>query len=161
MLFGDGKLGRVKDYQFITLEKDIIVYKKAKATRNKDRSIHSSVSLILEMIIPKGAIIYTSHIGLKGRKMRASCAIPVAAYGVRRIYLGSSRKEWSCDIRNGNNKELELFLDDEIFFSRRGRTYFRYEIGKLVEPKNKFCLHKEECASGIHFFRTRKEAMDW
>lgn len=161
MLFGDGKLGRIKDYQFITLKKDIIVYKKAKATRNKNKSINSGVSVILEMIIPKGAIIYTSHIGLKGRKMRASCAIPVAAYGVRTTYINTKSKGWSWYTESEDDKKLELFFDDEYFFSDGFGKFFRYEIGKLVEPKNKFCLKKEECASGIHFFRTRKEAMDW
>ena len=39
---------------------------------------------------------------------------------------------------------------------------FYYEVGKTVYPTESFCDDRwEECASGIHFFITREEAVDY
>jgi hypothetical protein len=39
---------------------------------------------------------------------------------------------------------------------------FRYEVGKSVKTKEPFCPDiREECASGIHFFLTKKEAEEY
>ena len=39
---------------------------------------------------------------------------------------------------------------------------FIYKVGKTVYPTEPFCDDRwEECASGIHFFVTREEAVDW
>lgn len=35
---------------------------------------------------------------------------------------------------------------------------FRYCVGKYVKPRKKFSHNRDDCASGIHFFFTRKEA---
>ena len=39
---------------------------------------------------------------------------------------------------------------------------FIYKVGKTVYPTEPFCDDRwKECASGIHFFVTREEAVDW
>lgn len=39
---------------------------------------------------------------------------------------------------------------------------FIYKVGKTIYPTKSFCDDRwEECASGIHFFITREEAVDW
>lgn len=51
------------------------------------------------------------------------------------------------DIDNGLTKVASCY--DSKFIYRKGR---------IVRVKNFNCQYNEECASGIHFFRTRKEA---
>lgn len=38
---------------------------------------------------------------------------------------------------------------------------FTYKVGQVVKPEEAFCKSNEECASGIHFFLTLKEAIDY
>jgi len=38
---------------------------------------------------------------------------------------------------------------------------FIYNVGETVYPKEPYCTDIDECASGIHFFLTRKEAEDY
>ena len=40
----------------------------------------------------------------------------------------------------------------------RHDSKFIYHKGRIVRVKNFNCQYNEECASGIHFFRTREEA---
>lgn len=42
-----------------------------------------------------------------------------------------------------------------------GRGNFLYEVGKTVKPQFKFARTFDSCASGIHFFESRNEAMEW
>ena len=38
---------------------------------------------------------------------------------------------------------------------------FIYEVGKTVEVTDFDCQYNVECGSGIHFFKTEKEARDY
>ena len=38
---------------------------------------------------------------------------------------------------------------------------FVYKVGKIVKAKNFNCQYNRECAEGIHFFRTKKEAKEY
>lgn len=40
-------------------------------------------------------------------------------------------------------------------------TKFRYITGRIVKPKDAFAMRGDACASGIHFFRTKKEAVEY
>lgn len=51
---------------------------------------------------------------------------------------------------NENYKYYSLYDDD-----------FKYELGKQMEIENFNYNHTKECASGIHFFLTKKEAKDY
>lgn len=35
---------------------------------------------------------------------------------------------------------------------------FKYRVGRIVQPFEPFCYSIDACASGIHYFRTKKEA---
>ena len=49
----------------------------------------------------------------------------------------------------------------ECAFSQHDSSFF-YEVGKTVYPTLPFCDDRwDECASGIHFFVTREEAVDY
>jgi hypothetical protein len=55
---------------------------------------------------------------------------------------------------------LEIFGADKAISQHAND--FIYEVGKTIEPANPFCDNRwEECASGIHFFITRKEAENY
>lgn len=41
------------------------------------------------------------------------------------------------------------------------RTTVRYKVGNVVRPEQPFGKLNEECASGIHFFLSAKEASEW
>ena len=38
---------------------------------------------------------------------------------------------------------------------------FKYVVGETVHPKKPFDMSREQCGSGIHFFRTLKEAREY
>lgn len=38
---------------------------------------------------------------------------------------------------------------------------FTYTVGEWIEPKKKFSTVADDCASGIHFFLTRREAENY
>lgn len=40
-------------------------------------------------------------------------------------------------------------------------SHFKYEVGQKVKPLKKFSYKHNECESGIHFFRTKKEARNY
>jgi len=49
----------------------------------------------------------------------------------------------------------------EVAYSQRDND-FEYRVGATVEPKEPFCDDRfDECASGIHFFITRREAEEY
>ena len=57
-------------------------------------------------------------------------------------------------------KVVEIYNSKEAISSHDNS--FKYEVGKIVKPKNKFSENwKEECESGIHFFITKKEAENY
>ena len=85
--------------------------------------------LILE--IPEGATYFKSSSG----KCRADRANVVSILNIDGSYSG----QFMCS----------------SWYSK----YFLYIVGETVEPFDKFNLHTYECASGIHFFMTVKEAI--
>ena len=52
----------------------------------------------------------------------------------------------------------EIICADRAFSTRK---YFSYYVGDVIEVFNFNCEYNIECAEGIHFFRTRKEAEDY
>lgn len=57
-------------------------------------------------------------------------------------------------------KVVEISNGSEIAYSQRDET-FAYKIGETVYPNDFNCEYCEECAEGIHFFRTREEAEEY
>ena len=54
-------------------------------------------------------------------------------------------------------KVVEISNGSEIAYSQHDET-FVYKVGETVYPNDFDCEYYEECARGIHFFRTREEA---
>ena len=52
----------------------------------------------------------------------------------------------------------EIFGADRAFSMHK---YFSYYVGDKIEVYNFNCEYNTECAEGIHFFRTRKEAENY
>ena len=57
-------------------------------------------------------------------------------------------------------KVVEISNGSEIAYSQRDET-FAYKVGETVYPNDFNCEYYEECAEGIHFFRTREEAEEY
>ena len=53
-------------------------------------------------------------------------------------------------------------IDSKAYSTYKGAIDFEYIVGETVEPKKPFDENRyEECASGIHFFIDRQEAVDY
>ena len=57
-------------------------------------------------------------------------------------------------------KVVEISNGSEIAYSQHDET-FAYKVGETVYPDDFNCEYNEECAEGIHFFRTKKEAEEY
>ena len=57
-------------------------------------------------------------------------------------------------------KVVEISNGSEIAYSQHDGT-FAYKVGETVYPNDFSCEYYEECAEGIHFFRTREEAEEY
>ena len=59
--------------------------------------------------------------------------------------------------RTNKAKVVEISNGKKIAYSDYDNS-FTYELDKKIEIEDFDLRHNVECASGIHFFRTRKEA---
>ncbi len=57
-------------------------------------------------------------------------------------------------------KVLEISDNKKVAISKQDEN-FKYKVGKIVRPTSFNCEYNIECAEGIHFFRTRKEAKEY
>lgn len=57
-------------------------------------------------------------------------------------------------------KVLEISNGRKTAISQRDKN-FKYKVGKIVKVDNFNCQYNIECAEGIHFFRTKKEAKEY
>lgn len=65
---------------------------------------------------------------------------------------------------NNNKCRTDKAIVKEIFGADRAfsmHKYFSYYVGDKIEVYNFNCEYNTECAGGIHFFRTRKEAENY
>ena len=60
--------------------------------------------------------------------------------------------------RTDKAKVLEIIGGDRAYSSQK---FFSYYVGDIIEVFNFNCEYNVECAEGIHFFRTRKEAEEY
>lgn len=58
---------------------------------------------------------------------------------------------------NPNDHSFIIHPEKSLFVSIYNWNFI-YEIGETITPTFKFSMAKEECESGIHFFRTYQEA---
>ena len=112
------------------------------------------------VICPEGAIIGWKKARLSsGERVVVKLLIP----GDAKRSNASGRK---CRCSYAKVLEIQhldgtLIDHSECVFSDHDRSFF-YEVGKTVYPTKPFCDDRwDECASGIHFFITREEAVDY
>lgn len=121
--------------------KSIIGWKKVSL---KDRKGEYSIGrALVELRIPASAL----RLQPRNKKCRASSAKVISIHAQERLDTGSSR----YSVYKKSKRKIAFSLHDENF---------EYRIGKTVKPRTKFTLNsREECASGIHFYLTREEAI--
>ena len=114
------------------------------------------------IICPEGEIIgwkkaYGRTDGKKPLEVLVKLLIPSDA----KRSNASGRK---CRCSKAKVLEMTAF-DDKPFDGIAESTFdasFTYEVGKTVEPTEPFCEDRwNECASGIHFFITKEEAINY
>jgi hypothetical protein len=101
---------------------------------------------VVEMtnICPEGEII-----GYKQLKGGVICTLKIPADSKR-----SNATTRKC------RAEYVIVIEGEGF--SRHDPNFKYEVGKTVRPTKPFCEDRfDECSSGIHFFLTRDEAVNY
>lgn len=105
-------------------------------TRRIGKGVRRKV-VIVTMRLPKEAHRNTfGRATRKGFKMRAS----------------------KCEVLSIKTIAYELLPAAQVACSSHEPT-FAYEVGAMVRPRTRFSKTLNVCASGIHFFRTRKEAV--
>ena len=62
------------------------------------------------------------------------------------------------ECRTDKAKVIEIIGGNRAYSSHK---FFSYYVGDIIEVFNFNCEYNVECAEGIHFFRTRKEAEDY
>ena len=100
--------------------------------------------------IPKGKLIgYKKIKSLSNREKDIICTLEIPAKAKRiRTLAGKCRAEYAI-VRKGSGYSFH-------------RDSFRYKEGGVVKPEKKFNNDPfVECASGIHFFLTKREAQDY
>ena len=100
----------------------------------KAERAEDNTSIIVQLLIPKSA----KRTSATGRKCRADKAKVVAI--------------WNTDRTKSDLTEAVSSHDNE----------FIYKVGDYVAPKKPFCEDRwDECSSGIHFFVTFDEAVNY
>lgn len=121
------------------LKQDIVGYKRCSSVScdGWDRTgfrycyfAEDDVPLIVELIIPRGAIVF----GINNNKFRTDKAI------VKDIY----------DYKGNHHKRAYSYY-----------KYFSYYVGDEIEVFDFNTEYNVECGEGIHFFKTKEEAINW
>lgn len=140
-----GELGR--KYNVVnTLDEPKIVWK---ATRNK----------LAKLLLPEGTTVV--HPG-KG----ASFSDKDKLRSDQAIVLGFEEVVEEEKFPNMRISDMHEVAADETALDNqdcsRKRSDFEYNVGEKVTPNNRFNRDTTVCcAGGIHFFRTKEEALDW
>ena len=110
-------------------------------TINHEITVYKSIGNHVVMLsLPVGTRIYVGCWNLNKQKCRADQARVVA------IFKLSSSGDYISDIKSNRSSWC---------------AEITYRVGEIVKPKRPFHTLELECASGIHFFYTLKEAMRW
>jgi len=112
------------------LEEDTIVYKKVGVAHYQNDYGNKIVSRygIVKLLIPKGTAVFVTCGKCRAAKAKV---LEIKALGRTQTFKGGYSL-WD--------------------------TGFKYVVGKTVKPRDKFSMSTNECESGIHFFRTVREA---
>lgn len=144
----------------LKLKQDIQAFKKVAVIDTRNKASVQIGHAVIEMLIPKGALVVRSFFVYgedeKGRptswdlsrKMRTNKAKVVRLLGWRRS------EWWDSGIRR---TPLPFYI--KLMPIRcQHRDGMTYQIGQDVTPSCKFDRSNEQCSTGIHFYRTSREA---
>lgn len=129
---------------------DVIGYKQARWLRGNGPPDLYSTKVILKLFIEKGTLV--------GGDTKST---PCSFKGTRLFYERKLRTEQAIvvGIYHPDGRKLKSPLKPDIR-SFHDSTY-KYSLGRVVVPEFPFSHSKIECASGIHFFETFKEALNY
>lgn len=121
-----------------------------------DYNIDQGEFIILteEVIVYKSA--YISYTNLyKYRRCTIKLALPVGT----EVYVTNHK----CRADQAKVIKINLIGKKETHKSALSiwDYSFKYVVNNVVTPSKKFSLNQHDCASGIHFFRTLREARDY
>lgn len=103
--------------------------------------------------IRKGMILKESMIGYKKCKLGTIVTLEIPK-GASVFSINNDK----C--RTNKAKVIEISDGKKIAYSNYD-NFFIYKLGKEIEVKDFDLRYNVECSSGIHFFRTRKEAENY
>lgn len=130
---------------FYRTEKDIFVWKKIKTQYGKE--------YLLESLLPKGTYCYgerkKNYAGTHERKNRAEFLVPIAFYESYSNFI---------KVKTGLTYAEENTLRHTGYYNAVPITY---SLGEKAKPKYSFSKWHDQCASGIHFFYSAKDALQW
>lgn len=120
---------------------DFIAWKKAHVSKNKRKTSHLDLHVVLiKMIIKKGTEIRLHHGDyIDHRKCRTASAKIISFYDL----MGK-----------------KISTKNEVVYSSYDSN-FEYELKKELKPKFSFDNSAKTCASGIHFFLNKKDAENY
>jgi len=100
-----------------------------------------------------GEILCSKHIVAK---------IKIPTFTRRLISPGKCRAEKAIILGYFDLDHTKIdIMPGQTIFSLYDNTFIYPSVGGVVAPEQAFCTSSEQCASGIHFFRTFKEAKEY
>lgn len=119
---------------------DVIGYKQALLLKENRHSYPHSTKVILKLFIEKGTLVggYTKL--FYERKLRTEQAIVVGIYHL-------------------DGRKLKSSLEPNI--RSLYKSTYKYSLGQVAVPEYEFSCNAIECTSGIHFFGTFEEAVNY
>lgn len=145
-----------QDFRFgAILDKPIRVYKKCpcQVFGSKSKYLHTA---IVELEIPKGAIVFS----INNYKCRTNVAKVVKILECVSSGLIDNDTETEWKYIDGITNYVFKDCDEPYVYSYYN-PLFKYKVGETVRVKDFSLIYNEECAKGIHFFRTIKEAVNY
>ena len=134
-----------------TLKKPIIGYKKAKFYGSY------GADCIVKLRIPVGAKVRADNdknLSFLGETHRRQLTDTGGEVGSQK--LRSSKARVLSVTSNGRGPTLK-----ESAVPKSSRGWVVYKAGRVVKPRMPFALTDKACASGIHFFLDRKQAVNY
>ena len=120
---------------------------------NLSRANLSGANLSEDQLIRRGLCLKKPLIGYK--KCRDNLIVTLEIPKGAIVFSINNNK---C--RTNVAKVVEISNGSEIAYSQHDEI-FAYKVGETVYPNDFNCEYYEECAEGIHFFRTREEAENY
>lgn len=133
----------------------MIGYKKVRIIEN---GIDTRRFAVIKLKITGAVIKAERHDKMRANheKLRTNSAVTVDVLG--EVCYGNRKTNWMCHI---SKKKLVFGGKKEREFASIHDSSFKYKKGMVVTPDSFNQDITEDCGSGIHFFLTKKEALNY